>query len=59
MGCSLDSCPDRHSEAQVLNRKQAKHYAAIPIGLSDKIPCIWMSVIIFSIFIGEFVALEL
>lgn len=41
LGCSLDSCPNRHSEAQVQNRKSAKHYAHFPIGLSDKILRIW------------------
>lgn len=51
LGCSLDSCPDRRSAAQVLNRKRAKHCAIFPIGLSDKILRIWTSVLIFSIFI--------
>ncbi len=51
LGCSLDSCPDRRSAAQVLNRKQAKHCAGFPIGLSDKILRIWTPVLIFSIFI--------
>lgn len=51
LGCSLDSCPDRCSAAQVLNRKRAKHCTGFPIGLSDKILRIWMSVLIFSIFI--------
>lgn len=43
LGCSLDSCPDRRSAAQVLDRKQAKHCAGFPIGLSDKILCICLS----------------
>ncbi len=51
LGCSLDSCPDRRSAAQVSNRNLAKHYADFPIGLSDKILCILTCVLIFSIFI--------
>lgn len=58
LGCSLDSCPNRRSAAQVLNRKWAKHCTSFPVGLSDKILRIWMSVLIFSIFIVYFVAPE-